>query len=385
MTISKRAAWLLAILLSFALVASACGDDDDTTTDDDPTDNADDSGDGDDMDDDGDDMADDDDMDDDSHDFSDVTGTVNVSGSSTVEPISVAVAEIFNDEFGNGVEITVNGPGTSAGFREFCPGDTDINDASRAIKDTEAAECVPNVELRVAFDGIAAMVHPDNPLECVNFADLYAISGPESEGNTWEGAAAFAAELGSDTTDWPTGTVDVIAPGTESGTYGSYIEIVLEDAADERIEAAAFEPQLDENGDNILIRTDYAGQPNDDVIIEGISGTTTGFGWVGFAFAAQAGDAVKVLDVLNEETGECVSPTIETIADGSYPISRSLYIYVNTDKIADNDALVAYVDYYLGGAYPEAVESAFGPGIGYVALPDDLKAETDAAWAAAKG
>ena len=286
----------------------------------------------------------------------------------------------------------MNGPGTSAGFKEFCPGNTDINDASRAIKDSEIEEggadggpCVDFVELRVAFDGIAVMVNPSNSLECVTLDDLYAISGPESEGNTWEDASAFATELGSTTEGWPTGTVEVIAPGTESGTYGSYIEIVLEGLGEERAEAGEYEPQIDENGDPVLIRTDFAGQPDDTVIIEGISSTENAFGWVGFAFAAQAGDAVKVLEVFNDETGECVAPTIETIADGSYPVSRSLYIYVNTDKVAENPALGAYVDFYLNDAYPDAVENAFDEGVGYVALPDDLLAETLDAWAGVTG
>tara|TARA_B100001175_G_C19483142_1_gene628246 strand:- start:738 stop:1874 length:1137 start_codon:yes stop_codon:yes gene_type:complete len=313
-----------------------------------------------------------------------ISGSVSVSGSSTVEPISTRVKETYNDTVSGDVEITVNGPGTSAGFREFCPGNTDINDASRTIKDKEKESCVPYVELKVAFDGIAVMVNPDNPLECISKDDLYAIAGPESEGNTWEDAQALASSLGSTTTGWPSGTIDVIAPGTESGTYGSFIEIVLEKKAEARAEEGAVSLLVDENGDDVFIRTDYAGQPDDNVIIEGIASSSNGFGWVGFAFAAAAGDAVKVLEVLNPDTGECVAPSIETVADGSYPVSRSLYIYVNTDKAATNPALVSYVDYYLGNGYQDGVENAFGPGVGYVALPADIKAETDAAWASAK-
>ena len=110
-----------------------------------------------------------------------ISGSVSVSGSSTVEPISTRVKETYNDTVSGDVEITVNGPGTSAGFREFCPGNTGINDASRTIKDKEKESCVPYVELKVAFDGIAVMVNPDNPLECISKDDLYAIAGPESE------------------------------------------------------------------------------------------------------------------------------------------------------------------------------------------------------------
>ena len=342
MRVSKRLLRLLAVLLAFVLVAAACGDDDDesssTSTEEGAAEEeaaaeeeegaaeeeaAEEE------------MAEEDAA-------AAVSGSVNVSGSSTVEPISTRVKELFNESVGSDVEITVNGPGTSAGFKEFCPGNTDINDASRTIKDTELEDCVDHVELRVAFDGIAIMVNPANPLECVNLTDLYAISGPESEGNTWEEAAAFAAELGSssDPAGWPTGTVEVIAPGTESGTYGSYIEIVLEGLGEERLEAGEYEAKIDENGDPVLIRTDFAGQPDDNVIIEGIASTEGAYGWVGFAFAQAAGDAVKVLDVFNEDLGECVSPSLETIADGSYPVSRSLYIYVNTAKAAENLSLI---------------------------------------------
>jgi len=356
----QRSRTFLALFLSLALFATACGSSSSTDTADsaaaaDTSDSA-----------------------------ASLSGVVNVSGSSTVEPISARVKELFNDNVSGDVQITVNGPGTSAGFKEFCPGTTDINDASRAIKDAEAESCVPNVELRVAFDGIAVMVHPSSPMECVNLHDLYAIAGPESEGNTWESAAALAGELGSATTDWPTGDIDMIAPGTESGTYGSFIEIVLEDSAEERAEAGAYTPKQDENGDDALIRTDFAGQPDDNVILDGIANSTAAFGWVGFAFATAAGDAVKVLGVDGGD-GNCVKPTIETIADGSYPVSRSLYIYVNTDKAKSNEALAAYVDYYLGEGYQDSVANAFGEGAGYVPLPADLKAETDAAWAAAIG
>lgn len=384
MSISKRVVLLLAVVLSFAMVASACGDDDDSESGGDTTTTAGDGGDttttaGDGGDttttaaEGGGDTGE------------DVSGFVNVSGSSTVEPISTRVKELYNEQVSGDVEITVNGPGTSAGFEEFCPGNTDINDASRTIRDSEAEDCVDYVELEVAFDGIAPMVNPNNPLECVTLEDLYAISGPESEGNTWEDAAALAAELGSPTEDWPSGTIEIIAPGTESGTYGSYIEIVLEGIADERAEAGAVTLAQDENGDDIFIRTDYAGQPDDNVIIEGISGSENGFGWVGFAFAEAAGDAVKELEVYNEETGECVAPSIETIADGTYPVSRSLYIYVNTEKAAENPALASYVDFYLNGAYPDAVVNAFGDGVGYVALPDDRLTASRDAWAAAVG
>jgi phosphate transport system substrate-binding protein len=196
---------------------------------------------------------------------------------------------------------------------------------------------------------------------------MYGLMSAEAEAagvSNWADAANVEGlELSQELPDAP---LDISAPGTESGTYDSFIEIVLEDVADER-------SQED------LIRTDFAGQAEDNIIVQGIAGSDSSFGWVGFAFAAANEGTVKALAV---DGGEgCVEPTFDTIADGSYPVSRSLYIYVNVDKAAENPALTGYVDYYLSeGPYEDAVVNAFGEGAGYIPLPDDLFAETVAAW-----
>ena len=137
--------------------------------------------------------------------LSSMTGTVTISGSSTVEPISVRVAELFGDVAPN-VNVTVDGPGTGDGFKLFCAGETDISDASRRIKDKEAAACAEAginwIELRVGIDGIAVLTHPDNDaVNCLNFEDLYAIVGPESSGfsNWTDAGSAWPLELGSGT------------------------------------------------------------------------------------------------------------------------------------------------------------------------------------------
>ena len=132
----------------------------------------------------------------------DVEGFVDISGSSTVEPISHLVAEEFNSMNPNWT-FRVNGPGTTAGFEQFCNGETDISDASRAIKDVEVENCAANgitpVELKIGIDGLAVITSiQDSAISCLNFTDLYAIFGVESDDiRSWEDAAAFAAELGS--------------------------------------------------------------------------------------------------------------------------------------------------------------------------------------------
>ncbi len=299
-----------------------------------------------------------------------VSGSVNVSGSSTVEPISTAVAEAFKAQNSN-VDITVDGPGTGDGFELFCSGETDVSDASRPIKDEEAQACadagIEFVELEVGIDGISVITAPDNPLECLSFADLYALIGPEAEGiDTWSDATEVASALGS-STEFPDENLVITAPGEESGTYDSFIEIALEVAAEPRVESG----DITED-EAATTRSDYAAQSDDNAIIEGVGGEPGGLGWVGFAFADQA-DGVKKMPIAAEPDGDCVEPSHETIQDGTYPISRSLYIYVNTTKAEENPAVAAYVDFYLEGL------TGFVEGADYIPLADD--ADTQARWA----
>jgi phosphate transport system substrate-binding protein len=190
--------------------------------------------------------------------------------------------------------------------------------------------------------------------------------GPESEdfGN-WTDAQDLAAELGSDT-EFPDENLVVSGPGAESGTFDSFIELVTEPVAEVRFEEGAIAED-----EVATIRDNYASNPNDNAIIEGVVGDPGGLGWVGFAFADLA-EGVKLMPVSEEPGGECVEPTPETIQDGSYPVSRPLFIYVNAAKAEDNEALAAFVDFYLEGL-TDFVETA-----DYIALADD--AETQSAW-----
>lgn len=337
-----RKAGLAAVAAAFLLTASACGND-----------NSDEAG-----------------GDTDAEADTEVSGSVAVSGSSTVEPISRAVAEAFaaqNDQ----VEITVEGPGTGDGFELFCQGETDISDASRPIKEEEAAACeeagIEFVELEVGIDGISVVTAEDNALECLSFADLYALIGPEADGsvNTWADAQEVATALGSET-ELPDEDLVITAPGEESGTFDSFIEIVLETAAEPRVEDGSITED-----EAATTRSDYQAQANDNAIIEGVAGAPGGLGWVGFAFADQA-EGVKKMPISEEPGGECIEPTTETIQDGSYPISRSLYIYVSTAAVEENPAVEAYVDFYLDGL------AGFVEGADYIALADD--AATQSAW-----
>ncbi|MEJ7748986.1 MAG: substrate-binding domain-containing protein, partial [Candidatus Limnocylindrales bacterium] len=295
-----------------------------------------------------------------------------VSGSSTVEPISTGVAELFKTENPD-FNYTIEGPGTGDGFKRFCAGETDISDASRKIKDEEAAACqaggIEYVELQIAFDGITVMTSPDNTdVECLSFPDLYALIGPESTGfEKWTDASALAKELGSDTV-MPDADLAITGPGEESGTFDSFVEIVLKGIGEGRGQT------------DVTTRPDYVASANDNTIIEGIAGSPGSLGWVGFAFAEENKDKVKEVQVAAEANGTCVSPTAETIADGSYPVSRSLYIYVNKAKAAANPAIVSYVDFYLA----EGTISTVLEEVPYVSLPAEALTASRTAWDSAK-
>ena len=303
----------------------------------------------------------------------DLSGSIVVSGSSTVEPISARVGEAF-DAANPGVATSVEGPGTGDGFARFCAGETDISDASRPISDEEIALCeeggIEYVELHVATDGITVLTNPANEaVTCLAFTDLYALLGPESEGfANWSDANDLAAELGAPNAPYPDEPLVITAPGEESGTYDTFVEFVIADISEERL-----------GEDNDFTRADYNAAANDNVIVDGITGDPSSLGWVGFAFFEANADALKAIELDNGESG-CVAPTAETIASFEYPLSRPLYIYVKTNDLAGRADLTAFVDYYLSDEGLAAVTDA-----GYVQLPAEEIEATRAAWTGAMG
>jgi phosphate transport system substrate-binding protein len=302
------------------------------------------------------------------------TNEVYVSGSSTVEPITTRVAELYaeqNPDF----SYTIEAPGTGDGFALFCNGETDISDASRAIRDEEAQTCADNgiqyVELQVAFDGLSVITAEANDaVDCLSFLDLYALLGPESEGfENWSDANDLAeelageldaAEFGESHAPYPDEPLIVTAPGEESGTFDSFVELVIADIAEAR-------------GADETTRPDYTPSANDNnVIIDGIAGAESSLGWVGFAFAEGA-EGVKLLEI---DGGDgCVAPSSETVSDGSYAISRPLFIYPNLEKAESNPVVAPFVDFYLSDEGIAAVSE-----VGYVELPDDELQATREAW-----
>jgi phosphate transport system substrate-binding protein len=303
----------------------------------------------------------------------DLSGNITISGSSTVEPISARVGEAF-DGANPGVATSVEGPGTGDGFARFCAGETDISDASRPISEEEIATCegagIEYVELHIATDGLTVMTNPANEaVSCLAFTDLYALLGPESEGfANWSDANELAAELGAPNAPYPEETLVVTAPGEESGTYDTFVELVIADISEERL-----------GEDNDFTRADYNASANDNVIVQGITENPTSLGWVGFAFFEENQDVLKAIEVDSGESG-CVAPTAESIASFEYPLSRPLFIYVKTSDLSGRPDLAAFVDFYLSDEGLAFVSEA-----GYVQLPPEDIEATRAAWTGAMG
>ena len=269
-----------------------------------------------------------------------LSGTVSVDGSSTVFPITEAVAEEFQKEH-RGVRVTVGVSGTGGGFKKFDLGETDINDASRVIKEKEAQACMDNgieyIELPVAFDGISVVVHPDNDfVDHLSVEELTRIWQPGSTVKTW----ADVRE------GWPDEEIKLYGPGVDSGTFDYFTEAI--------------------NGKSQACRSDFTASEDDNVLVQGVAGDHYSLGFFGFAYYEENQDRLKVVPI--GEAGSAVAPSVESINDGSYtPLSRPIFIYVNK-AAADRPEVDAFVDFYLANA-PVLVRE-----VGYVPLPDDVNA-----------
>jgi phosphate transport system substrate-binding protein len=316
----------------------------------------------------------------------DLSGEVSVSGSSTVEPITSLVAELFSGENPD-VSVRVDGPGTGDGFQLFCNDEIDISDASRPIEDEEVSTCESNgveyTELQVAVDGLTIVVNQDSDIECMDPQQIYALFGPESS-NDLATVQTLAAELGSENEPLPSGSVTKFTPGPESGTYDSFIEITYEDLMGERLEAGAIAAERvgtnDEGEQEVTEPLLSDGQfPNDNDIVQRVEGSSDGIGFFGFAFYEENKENLKAVKVFNAETGKCVSPTRKTIRRGTYPISRPLFIYPNNAKAADNEAVQSFVDFYMT---PENLTEVVTEA-GYVPMSEAQIDENIAAWESA--
>ncbi len=273
-----------------------------------------------------------------------LTGDINIDGSSTVFPITEAMAEEFGNATDGNVKITVGVSGTGGGFNKFCTGETHISDASRPIKQSEVDLCAENgikyIELPVAIDGLSVMVNPNNDfLECMTVDELHTIWRPEAEEviTSWNQVRP----------EWPDRDIGLYAPGVDSGTFDYFTETV--------------------NGESQASRADFLPSEDDNVLVTGISGDRGALGYFGYAYYAENADRLKLLAI---DGGDgCVLPTDETINNGSYsPLSRPLFIYVSADGL-NQEHTRAFVEYYLDPANRDFISET-----GYIPFPDDIYA-----------
>jgi phosphate transport system substrate-binding protein len=277
-------------------------------------------------------------------DYGSLSGDIDSDGSSTVYPITAAMAEEFDGV--SDVLVNVAFSGTGGGFEAFCAGDIQISNASRPIKDDEVQVCADNgiediVEIQVAIDALTVMVHPDNDyVTCLTTQQLFDIfSGAVTNWNQVD--PSFPDANLSD---------HLYYPGTDSGTFDYFVEAIIEGVG----------------GDGATHTGTGTSSEDDNVLATGIEGDPNAIGYFGFAYYQEAGSALKAVEV---DGGEgCVAPSVDTALDGTYqPLSRPLFIYTREAFLAEADqAVLGFVNFYL-----ENVEEIV-PEVGYVPLPEDV-------------
>ncbi|WP_136709081.1 PstS family phosphate ABC transporter substrate-binding protein [Agromyces sp. H66] len=251
-----------------------------------------------------------------------LSGSVVADGSSTVAPLTEAAADLFRD-VEPGVNVTVATSGTGGGFKKFCADETDISDASRPIKDEEAALCaeagVEFTEIVIANDGLSVVVNPENDFaQCLTVEQLNTIWAPEAEGTitNWNQVDPSFPDL----------PLALFGAGTDSGTFDYFTDEI--------------------NGEEGAIRADYSPSEDDNIIVQGVAGDEGAMGFLGLSYVEENPDSMKALQV---DGGEgCVAPSEETVRDGSYsPLGRPLFIYVNNASYTDKPQVKAFIDFYV--------------------------------------
>lgn len=275
-------------------------------------------------------------------DLGELSGSVSADGSSTVGPITEAVAEEFSKE-ADGVEVAVNISGTGGGFKRFCDGEIDLADASRAIKPEEAQVCkdagIEFYAFEVAYDGITVVTNKDNDwLNCMNWEALKLLWQEENPVSHW-------SDLNP---DFPGDTINLYGPGTDSGTYDYFNEKLFGKDADGKV---------------ITGRTDYTPSEDDNVLVEGAAGDKNALAYFGFAYYVNNQESLNAIAI---DGGEgCITPSVDTIRDLSYPFARPLYVYVNVESLTRPE-VQEFMRFYIANA------QALVADVGFVDSPLDV-------------
>jgi phosphate transport system substrate-binding protein len=265
---------------------------------------------------------------------------VKIDGSSTVFPVTEAVAEDFQKAQRGKIRVTVGISGTGGGFKKFCRGETDISNASRPILKKEMADCkaagIEYIELPVAFDALTVVVHPKN-----NFIKQLTVAELKK---MWEpGAQGKITRWNQVNPQWPDQAMKLFGPGADSGTFDYFTEAVV--------------------GKSKSSRGDFTASEDDNVLVQGVSRDINGLGYFGFAYYIENKDKLKAVPIVNEK-GQPVAPSMEAVEKGTYtPLARPIFIYVSAKSLAKPE-IRQFVEYYLKNGATLARE------VKYVPLPD---------------
>ena len=271
----------------------------------------------------------------------DLSGRIDADGSSTVGPYTTAAAERFQKEQ-DGVQITVGVSGTGGGFERFCRGETDLSNASRPIKDDEAATCarkgIEYVEFQVANDALTVVVNKDNDwVDCLTTEQLETIWKPGSKVDDWSDIDP----------SFPDEQLSLFGPGTDSGTFDYFTGEI--------------------NGEEGASRSDYSASEDDNTIVTGVSGEKGGLGYFGFSYFEENQDALKAV-AIDSGTG-CVAPSVDSAQEGTYePLSRPLFVYAKTTSVRRPE-VEAFLRYLLEN------ETAIAEAAQFVPLTDEQLAK----------
>lgn len=261
-----------------------------------------------------------------------LSGTVKIDGSSTVYPISQAVGEEFMAA-NPGVKVTVSESGTGGGFEKWALGETDINNASRPIKDEEKEAAEKNgieaLEVLIGYDGVSVVVNKENDfVDELTFEELKKIWEPNSKVKTWKDVSP----------EWPNEPIKLYGPGTASGTFDYFTEEIV--------------------GEEGKSRTDYTASEDDNTLVQGIAGDKYALGYFGYSYYAENTDKIKVVKLKKDQ--EAVEPNEDTINDGSYPLSREIYLYVS-NKALERPEVKAFIKFYLTEGRKLVAETGYVP------------------------
>jgi phosphate transport system substrate-binding protein len=294
------------------------------------------------------------------NDLGSLEGSVIADGSSTVGPMTEAVAEEFGimlgDEGGGDVQVEVSISGTGGGFERFCNGETDLQNASRAIGEDEIAACEENgvsyFEFEVAYDGLAVVVNPANDfVECLTVEQLNMMWKPEDAATMWN-------EIDP---SFPEEPIVLYGPGTDSGTFDYFTSVI--------------------NGEEGVSTTNYSPSEDDNQLVLGVAGDENALGYFGLAYYENNADQLKLVSI--DGGNGCVEPSAETVGDGTYaPLSRPLYVYVNAESLTRPE-VQEFMRFYLANAALLATDVGYVPSPAQTYLEDQAKLEAAIAGEAA--